>query len=127
MTAAPLGAPPLPTVEPTPQHLEGVTQVTATIELMGVGAATGSNEPLHGDPEANAIVAWVVDGPPEEWPAEPDEHAARVAAARPTSMRALRFPRRDVPLMVVLRLADFDDVRRCGLVVPGLATAVPQR
>src|SRR5664280_1368037 len=64
MTAAPLGAPPLPTVEPTPQHFEAVTQVTATIELTGVGAATGSNEPLHGDPEANAMVAWVVDGVP---------------------------------------------------------------
>src|ERR1035437_9909507 len=97
MPAAPLGAPPLPTVEPTPQHFEAVAQVTATIELVGVGAATGSNEPLHGDPEANAMVAWVVDGAPEEWPAEPDEHAARMATAGPTTMRALRFPRRGVP------------------------------
>jgi hypothetical protein len=49
ITAAPLGAPPPPTVEPTAQHLAPLTQSTASRELTGDGRPTAVNVPTHGE------------------------------------------------------------------------------
>lgn len=99
INAAPLGAPPLPTVEPTAQHLVALTQVTATTELTGLGGTTGANEPLQGDPALNGMVAKVTDVLPGESVAGPDVHPARTVPIRRLAM-AVRFRKRDVPLMV---------------------------
>jgi hypothetical protein len=93
-----LGAPPLPTVEPTAQHLVAVTQVTATTELTGLGGTTGAREPLHDDPGLNGMVARVTDVLPGESAAGPDVHPARTAPMR-RPVRAFRFRKRDPPLM----------------------------
>lgn len=99
INAAPLGAPPLPTVEPTAQHLEVVTQVTATTELTGLGGTTGASEPLQGDPGLNGMVARVTDVRPGESVAGPEVHPASTAPMRRPA-RAGRFWRRDATLMV---------------------------
>ena len=99
INAAPLGAPPLPTVEPTAQHLLVVTQATATTELTGLGGTTGANEPLHGDPGLKGMVARVADVLPGESVAGPDVHPARATPMRRPA-RAGRFRRRDAPLMM---------------------------
>jgi hypothetical protein len=59
MTAAPFGAPAVPTVEPTAQQREGPTQSTPVSELTGAGSVTLLSFPTHGDPGA------MVDGAPE--------------------------------------------------------------
>jgi len=59
MTAAPLGAPAVPTVEPTAQQCRGPAQSTAVSELTGAGSVTVLSAPVHGDPGA------MVDGAPE--------------------------------------------------------------
>jgi hypothetical protein len=51
MTTAPLGAPPVPTVDPTAQHREVVAQATSVRELTGDGGTVASNAPIHGEPE----------------------------------------------------------------------------
>ncbi len=50
ITAAPLGAPEPPTVEPTAQQRDVLTQSTAARELTGAGRAAEANAPSHGDP-----------------------------------------------------------------------------
>ena len=49
MTAAPLGAPALPIVEPTAQHREALTQSSAPRELTRAGRAAGVKGPSHGE------------------------------------------------------------------------------
>jgi len=124
INAAPLGAPPPPTVEPTAQHLEAVTQVTAVTELTGLGGTTGTSAPLHGDPGLNGIVARVADVFPDESAGGPDEHPARTAPVT-IAPRIPCFRRRHAPLMLEIGLTDLDDVGADSFVVPGLATLVP--
>ena len=50
ITAAPLGAPPPPTVEPMAQHREALAQSSEVRELTGAGRATALRAPSHGDP-----------------------------------------------------------------------------
>jgi hypothetical protein len=52
MTAAPLGAPAPPTVEPTAQQDVSVGQSTAVIELTGAGGRTAVKAPSQGEPAA---------------------------------------------------------------------------
>lgn len=83
MTAAPLGAPLPPTVDPTAQQSWMVAQVALVMEFTGVGSATVVNEPVHGDPPGGEV------GP---GPALPFEQAAitTVQATSATTVRARR-------------------------------------
>ena len=64
ITAAPLGAPPPPTVEPTAQHRVALAQSSAVRELTGAGRPTAVNVPSHGEltpkVEGGAVVAELV-------------------------------------------------------------------
>jgi hypothetical protein len=59
MMAAPLGAPPSPTVDPTAQHEVAVAHANAVRELTGTGRATPVKFPSQGEPGARVEgVAW---------------------------------------------------------------------
>jgi hypothetical protein len=81
ITAAPLGAPPTPTVEPTAQHREALAQSTAARELTGTGSGTDAKVPSHG--ESGAKVDRVGSDPTELVQAAADRSTKIVAATAP--------------------------------------------
>jgi hypothetical protein len=84
ITAAPFGAPAVPTVEPTAQQRKGPTQSTAVSEFTGAGSVTVPSVPTQGDPGA------MVDGAAEPVFGLLEEHDAATMATRAT--RAADIP-----------------------------------
>jgi hypothetical protein len=89
MMAAPLGAPALPSVEPTAQHSFASRQSTLATELTSAGRAAGVNEPSHREPAPK----------PEEVVTLPDgvvvEQADAVIAVSATTTTRRNEDRRD--------------------------------
>ena len=56
MTAAPFGAAPFPTVDPTAQQSWLVGQAVPVMEFRGLGSATATNDPVHGDVDVTVDV-----------------------------------------------------------------------
>jgi hypothetical protein len=83
ITAAPFGAPPTPTVDPTAQHRDASTQSNAWSELTGTGRATAAKVPSQGDPGAMVAVVAVGEVP---LPHPQASRATAVAAATPGCM-----------------------------------------
>ncbi len=85
ITAAPLGAPPPPTVEPTAQHRDPLVQSSASRELTGEGRATAVKVPSHGElvpkVEGGGAASGVVQ------PATPRMMNAAAATADPRGRR----------------------------------------
>jgi len=85
-TAAPLGAPAVPTVEPTAQQRSGVTQSTASRELTGEGSVTAVRPPSHGDP--GAMVDTLLVAGPELLPPQAAASTPTRATDNQTQVRA---------------------------------------
>lgn len=82
ITAAPLGAPPLPTVEPTAQHRVAFTQSSTLRALTGVGTPTAVNLPSHGELTANVEGGAVVAVPAQALRVRPTASATTAAHDR---------------------------------------------
>ena len=111
-TAAPLGAPAVPTVEPTAQHRRAETQSTASRELTGAGSATGARVPNQGDPGA------MVEDAADPWFGPPVEQAAATSATKAAVTHTTGRAARDRPAEVVRRRTRGVTAGRIGISEP---------
>ena len=97
ITAAPLGAPPPPTVEPTAQHRVALAQSREVRELTGAGRATALRVPSQGESVPKVEGGGV------------DSAAAQPATDRATNTAATTGPIRRGEMAITARRGEFSE------------------